>query len=623
MADLPLNSTPTAVMPVSKPTPASKPQHRDSIRETFETIVFVVALVLMLKLFVVEAFVIPTGSMAETLLGYNKEATCPECAYRFPVNSSNEVEPPDGMRVVVDGACCPNCRHRFTWNPADGPNYRSGDRVLVHKALYHFEPPERGDVVVFKFPVDPQVKQTAQNYIKRLWGLGGETIGINRGDLYRSTALTYNPDAVYPDADPVPESFRGKKKYPRPDNTAHVWERGPNVGFPVSKTSPPYDPVGPDYTYHNADEALELFETSRKADFAGGAAGFELIRKPDALVMSMRRIVYDNDHQSKTAVSLGLPPRWSAESNNGWTPNDPNAPRVFAHAGDQLSWVRYQHRNIDPNSPEVAEKIRNGAKAAAFPPTVVTNFMGYNSAIDAPLDRFGRVANDPERGPMIQRGNRETTEYWVGDLILECSASFQTADAQLVLELSKGRHRYQAVFAEGKVRLVRTGPQGKELATRPTPITGSGIYSLRFANVDCRLRVWVNDTRIDFGTDADYPPDEVPDQFDAADRMQEGWTLTNDVLAPASVGAKGGVQVSKLVVWRDSYFTPYGDGHSKESEIAKYVDTFYVHPSHYMCLGDNSAQSSDSRTWGTVPDRLMLGKAVFVFFPVNRIGLIR
>src|SRR6188768_623757 len=58
---------------------------RDSLREIVETIVFVVALVLMLKLFVVEAFVIPTGSMAETLLGYNKVVTCPDCGLEFPV----------------------------------------------------------------------------------------------------------------------------------------------------------------------------------------------------------------------------------------------------------------------------------------------------------------------------------------------------------------------------------------------------------------------------------------------------------------------------------------------------------------------------------------------------------
>ncbi|MFM7540731.1 MAG: signal peptidase I [Planctomycetota bacterium] len=48
-----------------------------------------------------------------------------------------------------------------------------------------------------------------------------------------------------------------------------------------------------------------------------------------------------------------------------------------------------------------------------------------------------------------------------------------------------------------------------------------------------------------------------------------------------------------------------------------------VPPGHYLCLGDNSTHSSDSRSWGTVPGRLMLGRAVGVYWPLGRIGLIR
>ena len=59
------------------------------------------------------------------------------------------------------------------------------------------------------------------------------------------------------------------------------------------------------------------------------------------------------------------------------------------------------------------------------------------------------------------------------------------------------------------------------------------------------------------------------------------------------------------------------------SRPATDVDTFYVQPGHYLCLGDNSGQSSDGRSWGLVPERLMLGKAVFVFFPINRVGFIK
>ena len=63
-----------ATLPAIEPTPTPaktdaevQPIARDSVREVIETIVFVTVLVLLLKCFVAEAFVIPTGSMAETL----------------------------------------------------------------------------------------------------------------------------------------------------------------------------------------------------------------------------------------------------------------------------------------------------------------------------------------------------------------------------------------------------------------------------------------------------------------------------------------------------------------------------------------------------------------------------
>src|ERR1051325_1083170 len=67
---------------------AKSDQPRDSVREIFETVVFVVVLVLLLKTFVAEAFVIPTGSMAETLYGYQRIVKCPKCHLQFPVNCS-------------------------------------------------------------------------------------------------------------------------------------------------------------------------------------------------------------------------------------------------------------------------------------------------------------------------------------------------------------------------------------------------------------------------------------------------------------------------------------------------------------------------------------------------------
>jgi len=85
-------------------------EHKDTLRELMETVVFVVVLVLMLKTFLAEAFVIPTGSMADTLLGYHYKVTCDQCGYRNLVNASSEAEPQRGDQVLwIVSSQCANC----------------------------------------------------------------------------------------------------------------------------------------------------------------------------------------------------------------------------------------------------------------------------------------------------------------------------------------------------------------------------------------------------------------------------------------------------------------------------------------------------------------------------------
>jgi hypothetical protein len=86
------------------------PEQKDSFREIVETIVFVVVLVLLLRSFLAEAFVIPTGSMATTLVGYQREIHCPECGFRFPLNMHQQHEGQAGSKTQIRGCTCPNCR---------------------------------------------------------------------------------------------------------------------------------------------------------------------------------------------------------------------------------------------------------------------------------------------------------------------------------------------------------------------------------------------------------------------------------------------------------------------------------------------------------------------------------
>jgi signal peptidase I len=113
-------------------------------------------------------------------MGRHKELTCPQCNFVYTVNASEEVESRSGR---VDSSLCGNCRFLAT-NLHGTPSFK-GDRILVMMFPYDLpflpgaSPPVRWDVVVFRYPEEPEV-----SYIKRLVGLPGETVRIKHGDIY-------------------------------------------------------------------------------------------------------------------------------------------------------------------------------------------------------------------------------------------------------------------------------------------------------------------------------------------------------------------------------------------------------------------------------------------------------
>jgi signal peptidase I len=111
------------------------PYRKSTAREYFETIVISVILALFVRTFIVQAFKIPTGSMENNLL--------------------------IGDHLLVN---------KFLFAPTGS---------AIERALLPVRPVRRGDVVVFKFPEDPE-----RDFVKRVIGLPGEKLEMREKRVY-------------------------------------------------------------------------------------------------------------------------------------------------------------------------------------------------------------------------------------------------------------------------------------------------------------------------------------------------------------------------------------------------------------------------------------------------------
>ena len=108
---------------------------KSTAREYFESIVIAVILALFIRTWVVQAFKIPTGSMENNLLV--------------------------GDHLLVD---------KFVFSPAP---------TALERALLPVKEIKRGDVIVFKYPLEPE-----RDFIKRVIGLPGETLEMKKKVVY-------------------------------------------------------------------------------------------------------------------------------------------------------------------------------------------------------------------------------------------------------------------------------------------------------------------------------------------------------------------------------------------------------------------------------------------------------
>jgi signal peptidase I len=79
----------------------------------------------------------------------------------------------------------------------------------------------------------------------------------------------------------------------------------------------------------------------------------------------------------------------------------------------------------------------------------------------------------------------------------------------------------------------------------------------------------------------------------------------------------GGHVLRNGVREKDSYIAQCGNDNS-----CNFPQPVVVPPGDYFMMGDNRGASDDSRFWGPVPDKWVIGVAFFTYWPPDRIGFL-
>ncbi|MEM1211637.1 MAG: S26 family signal peptidase [Planctomycetota bacterium] len=251
--------------PASEPasTPSTSPSTEATIKQTIESVILALILAFVFRGFVIEAFIIPTGSMAPTLLGQHVRVTDPTSGYAFSVEVPEwayreTVIDADGRArtLLRDYITVPNDDHDalvvmspMTNAPVTVPKgtpLGTGDRILVNKLAYLFTDPDRWDVIVFKSPQKSPGPDT--NFIKRVLGLPGESLYLLDGDVFVKA--------------PGDDAYRIARKTDPAENPA--WERVQRAMF---------QPI-----YHSRYTPLDAADTSGRPE----GFGFEVPWKAEA-----------------------------------------------------------------------------------------------------------------------------------------------------------------------------------------------------------------------------------------------------------------------------------------------------------------------------------------------------
>ena len=483
-------------------------KHKSKLRENIESIAFAIAIAFAIRYFVVEAFKIPTGSMAPTLLGEHKDVKCPNCGWSYYADRQSESATCPNCQFEMNASLycnncnnrirynwpawlwrkgtCPKCQITIPWVDLSNRVIHGGNRILVNKLWFKFKNPNRWDVTVFVYPLydlkckncstqlpdtewrdglrcprcgSTRFSKKKKNYIKRLIGLPGEKLQIVNGDIYINDKIQRKPDSVQDTLWlPVYNSH-----YPIKEDTAPLWVADSNA-----------------WTIHK--DSLTLNNTSQDSS-------------DTSLVTFARRISDQNGYNNR------------------------------AGSGEM------------------------GDVKISFDVTPLKGSQSLEVVLEKNNDIFTAVipTNDTNTKSYLKKGE---------NVVMEEDIHIQTEQK----------------------------------------------HTIAFLNVDGILSLSIDNKKIFvFDNDAGKVTEVRP--FDTS-RICFGGTHVNATF-------------ENIEIFHDIYYTNLSAGTWGTTQPIQLGEK------DYFMMGDNSRNSNDSRVWKFVPEKNIVGKAFFVFWPLNNIKFIK
>lgn len=527
-------------------------------RENIEAFLVAVILAVIIRHFSVEAFEIPTGSMANTLFGMHSWLECPNCSTEYNValqndSSTGQIRVQYRKITVYDGSCpnpsctnrmhsrgptgrplepgaeieCGACATRFRGDPAryrsteahesdvrcpichlivkkavlEKSNKRGGHKILVTKFAYVFGKPKRWDVIVFEF-------DQWKNYIKRLVGLPGERIDVWDGDLY--------------------VNGRVERKHLVPGVQESLWTKisDSNVAERGLNPTPAWAEVA-------TAESRRASGIAKNAEWNVATKRWGINAAGDAVVLRYQR-GFDNYYSYNLLLDYsgvrGFPPDVQVGDRKvAFTVRVlPGARGRSGEASRHGRWVGAEIRDGDFS---FQLRIPVGAPSAENPATLT------------------RLVTDAATAPSVDRPAHP----------------------------SGLRAEGAAAIAEGKAARIEMENLDDRVAVR---LDGEEVLAIEY-------------TSLPEGQTLPSRP-KAPGANPRAHDLQ---LIASDVQA----------DVESIRVWRDMYYIPRCDRGP--------WDGIELDDGEYFAMGDNAPSSSDGRYWGSIPEGNLMGKAFVVFWP--------